>query len=86
MPEDELKAQLEQNLERLAEAEHDGWTEHRSRNGWRWAETRDDASKLHSAMLPFAKLPEPEKGKDRNSIRHHPDFAARADYRIVRLG
>jgi hypothetical protein len=47
IPKNELKAQLEQNIEHLAEAEHDGWMEHRSRNGWSWAETRDDPRKLH---------------------------------------
>jgi hypothetical protein len=83
VPKKELKAQLDQNIERLAEAEHDGWMEHRSRNGWRWAETRDDARKLHPDMLPYANLPEREKGKDRNTIRHYRDFAARAGFRIV---
>jgi hypothetical protein len=86
VPEDELKAQLDQNIERLAEAEHDGWMEHRSRNGWRYAEKRDDTRKLHPDMLPFAELPEREKGKDRNTIRHYPDFAVRAGYRIVPIG
>ena len=70
----------------LAEAEHDGWMEHRTRNGWRYAETRDDARKLHPDMLPYAQLPEREKGKDRNTIRHYCDFAARAGYRIVPIG
>jgi hypothetical protein len=86
VPDDELRAQLEQNIERLAEAEHDGWVEHRSRNGWRYAGTRDDAKKLHPDMVPYAKLPEREKGKDRNTIRHYPDSAARAGYRIVPIG
>jgi hypothetical protein len=81
-----LEVKLYQNIERLAEAEHDGWTEQRSRNGWRYAETRDDTRKLHPDMLPFAELPEREKGKDRNTIRHYPDFAARAGYRIVPIG
>jgi hypothetical protein len=45
---------LEENIERLAEAEH---------------ETRDDAKKLHPDMRPHAKLPEREKDKDRNTIR-----------------
>jgi hypothetical protein len=80
---DQLRAQLEQNMERLAEAEHDGWMEQRRRDGWRYAETRDDSRKLHPAMVPYAELPEREKGKDRNSVRHYPDFAARAGYRIA---
>jgi len=40
----------------------------------------------HRDMSPYARLPEQEKGKDRNTIRHYPDFAAGAQYRIVRLG
>jgi hypothetical protein len=86
MPEAELRDLLEQNIEHLAEAEHDGWMNHRERNGWRYDPQRDDARKLHPTMLPFARLPEQEKGKDRDSIRHYPEFAARARYRIVRLG
>jgi hypothetical protein len=83
IPADELKAQIDQNIERLAETEHDGWMAHRSRNGWRWAETRDDARKLHPDMLAYAKLPEREKSEDRNTIRHYEDIAERAGYRIV---
>jgi hypothetical protein len=83
IPADALQERLEQNMERLAEAEHDGWMAQRRSAGWRYGETRDDARKLHPAMLPYAKLPEREKGKDRNTIRHYPDFAARAGYRIV---
>jgi hypothetical protein len=83
---DKLKAQLEQNLERLAEIEHDGWMKHRSRNGWRYAETRDDARKLHPDMVPYAQLPETEKNKDRDSIRAYPAYAALAGYQIVPIG
>ena len=78
----ELEAQFDRDIERLAEAEHDGWMAQRCRTGWRYGETRDDARKLHPAMLPYAQLPEREKGKDRNNVRHYPDFAARAGYRI----
>jgi hypothetical protein len=42
--------------------------------------------KLHPDMLHYPQLPEQEKGKDRNTIRHYPDFAAGARHRIVRLG
>ena len=86
LPAEELEALLGQNMDRLAEAEHDGWMEHRAKNGWRYAETRDNARKLHPDMLSYTTLPEQEKGKDRNTIRHYPNFAARPGYRIVRLG
>jgi hypothetical protein len=76
---------LPRGLERMAEAEHNGWMAHRAKNGWRWAATRDDAAKHHPSLLPYKQLPESEKEKDRNNIRHYPEFAARAGYRIVRL-
>jgi len=41
---------------------------------------------LHPAMRPYTQLAEQEKGKDRNNIRHYPDFAARAGYRILPIG
>jgi hypothetical protein len=75
---------LPENLEAMAEAEHTGWMDQRARTGWSWAEKRDDAAKHHPSMLPYARLSETEKEKDRSNIRHYPDFAARAGCRIVR--
>jgi hypothetical protein len=80
VPDDALTAALEP----MAEAEHNGWMAQRAANGWTWAPTRDDAAKRHPSMRPYAQLPEPEKNKDRNAVRHYPEFAARAGYRIVR--
>ena len=84
-PEAELREVLNHNMERMAEAEHVGWMKHRAQNGWRYDANRDDAKKLHPAMRPYAELPELERGKARDSIRHYPEFAARARHRIVRL-
>jgi hypothetical protein len=76
---------LEHHLERLAEAEHDGWMEQRLKNGWCYGEPRDDGKKIHPLLKPYADLPEKEKNKDRNSVRHFPDMVAKAGYRIVWL-
>jgi RyR domain len=78
-------ADLPANLEPMAEAEHNGWMEQRARTGWSWAATRDDAAKHHPSMVPYAQLSEQEKEKDRSNIRHYPEFAARAGYRIVAM-
>ena len=85
---DELRAQLEVTKEHLGEAEHDGGTEQRRRHGWRYAKTRYDSRKLHPAMVPYAELPEREKGKDRNSVRHYPELrrARRLQDRADRIG
>ena len=85
LPENEVAAQLARNIERLAEAEHDGWMMQRAQHGWRFAETRDDAAKLHPAMRPYSELSEQEKGKDRNSVRNYPRFAERAGLGIAWL-
>ena len=69
---------LQSHMETLAAAEHDGWMAHRTASGWRYGATRDDAAKRHPSMIPYADLPDSEKEKDRNNIRHYPAFAARA--------
>ena len=69
---------LESRMETLAAAEHDGWMAHRAANGWTFGEKRDAAARRHPSMIPYADLPETEKEKDRNNIRHYPEFAARA--------
>jgi hypothetical protein len=81
----EIRAHLEHHLERLSEAEHDGWMEQRLKNGWRHGETRDDENRIHNLLVPYASLAEKEKNKDRNSVRHFPDMLARAGFRIFWL-
>jgi RyR domain len=83
---EEISRQLEFHMERLAEAEHDGWMEHRRKSGWQFGETRDDEKLIHPLLVPYSKLPETEKEKDRNTIRHFPRFVRQAGYRIVWLG
>jgi len=80
----EVRETIEENLEKMAEAEHIGWMDHRTRNGWQYGSERNDARKRHPAIRPYAELPEPEKTKDRSSIMEYPKFAARAECRIVR--
>jgi len=82
----QAEAGLPGSLEAMAAAEHDGWMEHRAETGWTWGAVRDDAARKHPSMVPYADLPESEKEKDRNNIRHYPAFAARAGCRIVRAG
>lgn len=79
----EVTEVIRQNLEPLAEAEHNGWMEHRRDNGWQYAEKRDDAARRHPAMLPYDQLTEADKGKDRNQVRNYPSILAKAGYKIV---
>ena len=72
------------NLERLAEAEHDGWWEFMLLNGWEYDEVRNDDLKKHNCMISYDKLSETDKGKDRHSVKSYFKILGNAGYRIIR--
>ena len=74
---------LEDNIELLAEAEHNGWMEQKRRNGWVYGEQRDDKKKIHNTLIPYKELREEDKEKDRNSVRRYPGIVKIAGYKIV---
>jgi hypothetical protein len=82
---EEIVRSIEDRIEVLAEAEHDGWMAHRAKNGWRYGTPRDDARKLHPLMVPYDKLPPDEKDKDRDAVKRYPEQAKAAGFEIVRL-
>ena len=62
-------ARTEAMLEALAEAEHRRWMAEKIVAGWRHAEQRDNARKLHPSLKPYSQLSEPEKQKDRDTVQ-----------------
>ncbi len=64
----QLPADLEPLVERLAENAHDLWAARRIADGWTWGPQRDDAAKKHPCLVPYADLPESEKGYDRDAV------------------
>jgi hypothetical protein len=74
---------LEDNIERLAEAEHKGWMEQKYRSGWAYGTPRNDKSKIHDALIPYKELREEDKEKDRNSVRSYPNIVKIAGCKIV---
>ena len=73
---------LSAHVEILSEAEHDGWMEHKLRNGWRLG-ARDDASRVHDLLVPYRRLSEKEKDKDRQNVLHYPEIVALAGYGLA---
>lgn len=73
---------LEHHVERLAEVEHDGWFDHRARNGWKLATEKNALKKEHHALVPYSDLSESDRKRDRNAVLHYPDFASLAKYDI----
>lgn len=81
---------LEYHLELMAENEHDRWMAWYLSQGWRWGKQKDPAKlteepklKTHPCLIPYANLSDEERNKDRDSIRHYPDFADVAGMKIV---
>jgi len=72
-------------VERLAIREHERWMAEKQRTGWRHGAVKDANAKMHPCLVPYAELPEPEKEKDRNTVRAIPKFLAAIGYRIRRV-
>lgn len=76
-------AMIEQHIEMLAEAEHNGWMEYKRLNDWTCSPVRNDARRQHPCLVPYRRLDETDKDKDRNAVRKYPEFVSRAGYKIV---
>ena len=76
---------LPEEIETLAEDEHQRFVDERLRMGWKPGPVKDAAKKTSPYLVPYARLEEKIKELDRNAIRALPDVLARADLRIVRL-
>jgi RyR domain len=71
-------------LERLARAEHRRWVAQRRAAGWTYAAVRDDRRRRHPMIIKWEKLPEREREKDRDAVRHIPDVLAQVGLQAVR--
>jgi hypothetical protein len=75
---------LKQNLEFLAEAEHQGWEEQKRMEGWTYGPPpKDNDKRTHPLLISYSDLPEEEKDKERRTIRNHPQHARAAGFKII---
>ena len=75
-----------ERLERQAELAHEVFVATKRKYGWTHAEIRDDKSRLHNLLVPYADLPEHEKEANRSTVRMIPVKVARAGYAIAPAG
>jgi hypothetical protein len=75
----------DKNIERLAELEHERWMRERRAQGWTYGRVRDNARKVHPALVPWAALDDDDKDKDRSAIRTLPATLHDAGFQILRL-
>jgi len=74
-----------QDLELLAEREHERWVKTKLEAGWQYAPVTDKNKKQHQALTEWTKLPEDEKEKDRRMVRGIPFILARAGYAVEKI-
>lgn len=63
-------------IELLAEIEHNRWWAHMVLSGWTYNKTRNDLKKQHTDLIPYAELSEETKEYDRNTIKNIPKLLA----------
>lgn len=59
-------------LEKLAEKEHNNWVNDKCTDGWIFGIQKDGPKKTHPCLIPWSKLPEGDREKDRQIIRNIP--------------
>ena len=73
------------DLEKLSEREHERWMNYKISTGWQYAPKTDKSKKLHQLMIPWEKLSEEEKEKDRILVRGIPVILAKAGYAVEKI-
>lgn len=77
----------DEEIESLAQMEHERWVGERLRNGWTYdSGPKDLAKKRTPYLVPWEELGEEAREWDRAAVRGIPAFLARAGFQIVRPG
>jgi len=79
-----IKQFLPNEIESLAEMEHERWSKEKLDNGWQFGKIKDADHKLHPCLIPWIGLPEDEKEKDRILVKRIPQILARIGYGVIR--
>jgi len=74
-----------EEVELMAEMEHERFVEERLRQGFTYGSTKDLEKKIIPTLVPWDQLPDEEKNKDRDSVRSLSAFLARARFQIYRF-
>ena len=74
-----------EEVEKLAEMEHDRWIAERRLDGWVLGPERDKEKKISPYLVAWEDLPDSAKEWDRNAVINVPEIMARAGFQIYRL-
>jgi voltage-gated potassium channel Kch len=73
-----------EEIDLLAEAEHERWMHERTTAGWTRGPAEDGGRKTHPSMVAWSELSDAEKDKDRQAVRDLPRRLERAGFAVVR--
>lgn len=74
----------DEEVEMLARQEHERWAGDLTRDGWTPGPEKDPERKEHPLLVPWAKLSEAERDKDRDAVRNLPAVLRAAGFGIAR--
>jgi len=74
-----------QEVEILAENEHERWVSERQLDGWVLGEKKDVEKKISPYLIPWSDLTEDVKEWDRQAMRNLPELLAKANFEIYRM-
>lgn len=74
----------EEDLEYLAQLEHERWRAEHEKAGWRYGPQRSEDHKLHPGLRPWAALPEHFRRRTHDAVSELTDILADAGFTIVR--
>jgi hypothetical protein len=75
----------QEEIEMLAEFEHERWVSERSEDGWVYGEKKDIEKKISPFLIPWDQLTDEIKEYDRSPIRKLPEFLAQSGFQIYWL-
>lgn len=73
-----------EEIEAMAETEHERWCADRTADGWTYGKVRDNIQLRHPDLVPWSQLDESTREKDREAVRELPTVLAREGLAIVR--
>ena len=74
-----------QEIDQMAEMEHETWRTEKERHGWHYAPgARDDQSQTHPDLINWDHLPQAEQDKNRSIVQAIPQLLARCGYQVER--
>lgn len=76
----------DEDVEDMAQVEHDRWTAERLADGWTLGAERDVLKKISPNLVGWAELPEDVKEWDRETVRRIPDLLAGVGLEVHPIG